>query len=98
MPVTKLRPRDHVRELLDEWQALLVRHAANPDAFALAHVNGFSSSDGVRPYDGMLDVRNVLYQIAQLAARGIFLGASAMDRAQAEKGSLLVLGQRLNGG
>src|ERR1700724_1328742 len=98
MPVTKLRPRDHVRELLDEGQALLLRYAANPDAFAFAHVNGFSSGDGVRPYDGMLDVRDVLDQIAQLAARGICLGASAVDRAQAEKGSLLVRGQRLKGG
>ena len=88
MPVAELRPGDHVAELLDERQALLVRHAANPDAFALAHINGFSPGDGVRPYDGMLDVRDVLDEIAQLAAGGVFLGASAVDRAQAQKGGL----------
>ena len=98
MPVAEFRPRDHVRKLLDEGQALLVRFAANPDAFAFAHVNSFSSGDGVRPYDGMLDVGDVLDQISQLAAGGVFLGASAVDRAQAEKGSLLVRGQRLKGG
>ena len=92
MPVAKLRPRDHVGELPDEGQALLVRHAANPDAFAFAHINRFSSGDGMRPDDGMLDIRDVLDQIAQLAARGIFFCASAMDRAQAEKGSLPVPG------
>src|SRR3982074_1579966 len=59
MPVAKLRPRDYVRELLDEGEALLVRYSANPDALAFAHVNGFSSGDGVCSYDGLLDVLGV---------------------------------------
>jgi hypothetical protein len=46
----------------------------------------------------MLDVRDVLDEIAQLAAGGVFLGASAVDRAQAQKGSLFVRRQRLEGG
>jgi hypothetical protein len=41
--------------------------AANPDAFAFAHVNSLSSGYGVRPYDGMLDVGDVLDQISQFA-------------------------------
>ena len=66
--VAKLRLRDHVREFLYEGQALLVQFAANPDAFAFAHVNSSSSGDGVRSYDGMLNIRDILDQIAQLAA------------------------------
>jgi hypothetical protein len=98
VPVAEFRPRDRVRKLLDEGPALLVRFAVNPDAFAFAHVNGFSSGDGVRPYHGMLDVGDVLGQISQLAAGGVFLGACAVDRAQAEKGSLCIRRQRLEGG
>ena len=41
---------------------------------------------------GMLDVRDVLDEIAELAAGRVFLGAAAMDRAQAEKGSLSSVG------
>ena len=85
VPVAELRPRDELAQFLDERQALFVCHAANPDALAFAHVDRLAAGDGMRPDDGVLDVRHVLHQIGELAAGGIFLRPGAMDRAQAGK-------------
>src|SRR5262249_27053423 len=95
MPVAEFRSRNEFTKFLDEGQAFPVLHAANADTLAFAHIDGLASGHGLGPNYRVLDVRHVLDRVGELAARSVFLGPGAVNRAQTSELSLHLRGQRV---
>jgi hypothetical protein len=60
MPIEEGRLGDEIRQCLNEWQSLIIRHAHDAYTFTGPDVQGFPSGHGMGPDDRMHNIREML--------------------------------------
>jgi hypothetical protein len=83
MPIEEGRLGDEIRQCLNEWHSLILRHAHDAYTFTGPDVQGFPPGHGMAPDDRMPNIREMVDSRGSVTAWSILLSPSPMHRPQA---------------